>query len=282
MWDALGPSAPVNRASDAVARGNRKVFEEVGREFARFFSTCLRDEAPDPDKIARFCEGLRPGEPPEGQEYLRRAFSHYYRSFFEREAKARAELLLLANIEIGLHEQTRLQPEIAEALDALVPEPGEFRRRLLGKLFPAFGWLARLRLFFKRLFGAAAPLDEASAELVAATRQQARLIVTERLMTIGLPGGERLRLGRDVSAEFPADLREVTNPDLLSLLGRVDPTPDSVRESGAADWANLTERLHYIVDLFRCYQGSKQLLEPPFSPDQVAELTKGNLPGGRL
>ena len=37
--------------------------------------------------IARFCEGLLPGEPPDGQRYLRQAFARYYESFFVSEAK---------------------------------------------------------------------------------------------------------------------------------------------------------------------------------------------------
>ena len=33
---ALNPASAFARAGDAVARGNKKVFEEIGREFARF------------------------------------------------------------------------------------------------------------------------------------------------------------------------------------------------------------------------------------------------------
>ena len=39
-----------------------------------FVAACLRDDTSDQSKIERFCEELRPGDPPEGQEYLRRAF----------------------------------------------------------------------------------------------------------------------------------------------------------------------------------------------------------------
>lgn len=282
VLDALGPDAPINRASDAVARGNRKVFEEIGREFARFFAECLRDTAFDGDKIARFCEGLRPGEPPEGQDCLRRAFTLYYRALFETDLKARAELLLLANVEIGFHEQTRLQPEIEESLNALVPDPEEFKSRLLDNLLPERGWFARLRHFIARLFGAASPLDEATHALVVATRHHARLIVTEHLLTLTLPRGVRLRLGEDLKAEFPATLRELSNPDLTALLARLDLTPNDVRESGAVDWADLHERLHYIIDLFRCYQETGDLFEPPFTPAQVAEMAGGRVPGGHL
>lgn len=54
---------------------------------------------------------------------LRRAFRRYYAALFEPDAKLRAELLLLGNIEVGYHEQTRLQPEIVAALDAAVIDP---------------------------------------------------------------------------------------------------------------------------------------------------------------
>lgn len=282
VWEIWEPWAAIDRVSDAVGRGNRKVFEEIGREFARFFSVCLRDAALEPGRIARFCDELRPGDPPDGQRYLRQAFTRYYRSFFESDAKTRAELLLLANIEIGLHEQTRLQPEIAEALDALVIDPEQFRRRLIEAIFPTRSWLVRLRLFFRRLLGRPAPFDAAASALIATARQHTREIITEHLMTIGMPDGGRLRLGSDLSGEFPASLEEITNPDLRSLLERVDPTPDSLRETGALDWADLPDRLHFIVDMFRRYQERRDLLEPPFTPEQVAALAAGRLPGGRL
>ena len=45
LWDVLDPKAPFDRASDAVARGNRKVFVEIGYEFARFYAGCFSDMA---------------------------------------------------------------------------------------------------------------------------------------------------------------------------------------------------------------------------------------------
>jgi hypothetical protein len=282
VWEAVNPAAAIERASDAVARGNRKVFGEIGREFARFFSTCLHDAAFDADKIARFCDGLRIGDPPDGQGDLRQAFRHYYQSFFENDLKARSELLLLANIEIGYHEQTRLQPEIAEALDAAFVDPKQFTWRLIQVIFPYGGWLARVRLILTRLLGGPAPFDSAINTLITAVRGHVHQIITEHLMTIGLPHGFRLRLGDDLGAEFPPSLKLITNPDLQTLLAQVDPTPDSTRESGAVDWADLSDRIHFIADMFRCYQESPDLLEPPFAPDQVVALKAGHLPRGRL
>ena len=84
----------------------------------------------------RFLDGLRPGDPPDGQRYLRQAFTHYERARAEHDAKARAELAVLANLEIGFHEQTRLQPQIREALDAPSATKEDLGRRALDAVFP--------------------------------------------------------------------------------------------------------------------------------------------------
>jgi hypothetical protein len=282
VWDVLNPAGAIDRASDAVGRGNRKVFEEIGREFARFYAVCLNDTTFDAETLARFCAELRPGDPPDGQRYLRQAFTRYYQGFFEADAKARLELLLCANLEIGFHEQTRLQPEIAESLDAAFVDPKEFRRRLIKAIFPYYGWLARLRLFLTRLFKRPSPFDDAIEALVAEARHQAHLFITDQMMTIGLPHGVRLRLGEDLHAEYPPALRQIANPDLSALLTQIDPTPDSTRGSGAIDWADLPDRLHFIVELFRCYADAADLFEPPFTPEQTTQLKAGHLPDGQL
>lgn len=263
--EVLNPLAALERSSKAVARGNQKVFEEIGREFARFLELCLNDQAFDPQKLAQFCAALRPGEPPDGQQYLRQAFSRYYQAFFEPDAKTRAELILLANIEIGFHEQTRLQPEIAAAMDAAVVDRRKFRQRLIRALFPARGWLVRPRLFFLWLFDRPSPLDSVLEPLLAEARHRAHLVITEYLMTIGLPHGVHLRLGRDVPGEFPPPLQQLALSDLRALLEKIDPTPDSTRETRVVDWADLPDRLHFIIDMFRCYQESPELFEAPFT-----------------
>lgn len=282
LWAVLNPVGAIDRTSDAVGRGNKKVFEEIGREFARFQATCLNDTTFDADHLARFCAGLRPGDPPDGQRYLRQAFTRYYQVCFESDVKTQLELLLCANLEIGFHEQTRLQPEIAESLNAAFVDPKEFRIRLIKAIFPYRGWLARLRLFLTRLFQRPTPFDDALTALVAEARRQAHLFITAHMMTIGLPHGLRLRLGEDLSAEFPPALRQITNPDLIALLAQIDPTPDSTRDSGAIDWADLPDRIHFIADMFRCYADTAALFEPPFTPDQVARLKAGHLPEGQL
>lgn len=275
-------STAIDRASDAVSRGNKKVFEEIGRQFARFYADCLPDRVPDDETIARFCEQLRPGDPPDGQVYLRRAFGHYYQALFELDAKVRAELLLLANLEIGLHEQTRLQPEIAESLDAGLIDSVRFTRLLSASIFPAGGWIKLADLYLRRLLRRPTALDLAAQTLLAEARAHLRAIITEVMMTITLPSGVRLSLHQDLAAGFPDSLQHLTNPELRHLLDEHDPTPDSPIDSGALDWADLPDRLHFIIDLFRCYQENHELLAPPFTSEQVAALKAGRRPLGRL
>lgn len=278
---ALQPSESLARAADAVARGNRKVFAEIGREFARFGAHCQEDQTYRPENIEAFCTGLREGPPPEGQAYLRQAFAHYYRAFFEPDAKKQSELMLLANLEIGLHEQTRLQPEIAEALDAAVVDPDLLASRLLGAFFPWQGRPLYVLLRLMRVLGRPTLLDRALQRLVTAVRKDVRRFLTDHLMVLCFPQGMRLRLGDDLNAAFAPSLEKLANADLNALLDRIDPTADSLRDSGTADWANLPDRLHYIADLFRCYQESPLLLEPPFSPIQAEEIKMGRLPSTR-
>ena len=57
------------------------------------------------------------------------------------------------------------------------------------------------------------------------------------------------RLGEDLTAPFPLLPEHIANPNLLALLREIDPTQDSTRGSGAKDWGNLHNRLHFIADI---------------------------------
>ena len=65
-------------------------------------------------------------------------------------------------------------------------------------------------------------------------------------------------------------------PELRELLDRIDPTPDSGDDSGVTDWADLDDRVHFIADMFRCFQESRFLFDPPFSPVQLERLGQGS------
>jgi hypothetical protein len=278
----LDPRALFARTSEAVARGNLKVFAEIGREFARFLATFHADAVFDAGKMARYSDTLRPGDPPDGQGYLRRALTHLYQARFEAQPKAKAELLLLSNLEIGFHEQTRLQPEIAAALDAPVLDPGLLRARLLDALLPQPSLYLRLQRFVTRLFGWKSPLDRAAEALAAHARRIAHRVITECLMTLALPPDLVLRLGRDVPLEFPELLRQLSHAELQAMLARLDPTPDSRKGSGTDDWSDLADRMHFIADLFRAYQDYTHLFNPAFTAAQVLVIKAGRRPEGPL
>ena len=272
----------IDRASSAVSRGNKKVFEEIGQEFARFYETVILDQSYNNDHINRFCEQLRSGLPPEGQSYLRQAFLHYYQALFEQNAKAKAELILLANIEIGFHEQTRLQPEIAESLDSGFISFFQFTRSLFARIFPFYGWLKLLHLYLRRILKRPTALDLSLQVLLNAIQSHLRQIITELMMAISLPSGAQLSLNKDIAASFPDTLKHITNPELRNLLGKNDPTPDSPLDSGTLDWADLPDRIHFIIDFFRCYQENQDLFAPPFTHEQIEAIKDGKLPTGRL
>jgi hypothetical protein len=274
---AINPAAVFTRASDAVARGNRKVFEEIGREFARFLEFFGEQSRFEPEKTARFCAGLRAGEPPEGQRLLSQAFTTYCEARFQT-GQEKAELMLLANLSAGFHEQIRLQPEIAEALHAALDSAVELKRNLMTVLLPDFYVRAREKV----LRGQTLYLDAAVARLIGEVNRLIREIITDHLMMLHLCGTEVLRLGRDLQGTFPQQLSQIRNPRLRKLLERVDITPNSLDQTGAKDWADLIDRMHFIADFFRAYQERQELFVAPFTTEQVELLKSGAKPSGRL
>jgi hypothetical protein len=269
------PFDAFERASDAVARGNLKVFQEIGLEFARYLHECPPDVAESP-AFQRFLERLRPGDPPEGQRYLRQAFARYERRRLERDPKARAELAVLANLEIGLHEQTRLQPEIREALDAAYVTQEDLGRRALQALFPS---VARWWSVVRRPAALAVGVVAAGAQRSAS--RLAREVITESFMVLSLPG-RVLALGTHLTDAYPAALDEPADAELAELLARFEPVAPAPDDCGASDWSDLHQRMHYIVHMFCAFHLSEQLSHPPFSPEQVASFSGGVVPNGEL
>lgn len=262
----LDLDALVARSADAVARGNLKVFAEIGHAFASFLD--VSDDA----AFARFIGTLREGDPPEGQRLLRQAFARYRDAPAEADARARSQRLLLANLEVGMHEQTRLQPEIAEALNAALPAPEELVAQLLRTLLPFGGWWARLRVAAARRFGVRPPLDVLAERVLQDVGAHLRRALTRHLMTLELARGTVLRLGQDLPASFPPSLVEPVERELREFLTRVDTTTDSVRDSAAVDWADLGERMHFIADLFRCFHETEALFDAPLTAQEVERI----------
>jgi len=263
-------------ASDAVARGNLKVFEEIGLEFARSLHECPPDAAADSPQLQRFLDQLRPGDPPDGQRYLRQAFARYERRRLERDPKVSTELAVLANLEIGLHEQTRLQPEIREALNAAYATQEDLGRRVLEALVPsAARWWSVVRRPAIAVVGVVAAGTQRSASRLA------REVITDSFMVLSLPG-RVLALGTHLTDAYPEALDEPTDVELTELLARFEPVAPAPDDCGARDWSDLQQRMHYIVHMFCALHFSDQLSRPPFSPEQVMIFSQGIVPDGEV
>ncbi|MDX6719683.1 MAG: hypothetical protein QOJ63_1937 [Solirubrobacteraceae bacterium] len=268
------PFDAFERTSDAVARGNRKVFEEIGLEFARFLHEVAPDADADSAQLRAFLDGLRPGEPPDGQRYLEQAFTRYARIAAAPDDRGRAELMLLANLEIGMHEQTRLQPEIRESLDAPYAVGQDLDRRLMLALMP---WWRR------PVPGVlCAPVAALGSRAQLAVADMTREIITRSLMVMSLPG-RILALGANMDEPFPEPLREpLLDAELVALLQRFEPVAPARDDTAARDWSDFDQRMHYIAHLFRAFHLHEELLGPAFTAQQAQAFQAGTVPEGDL
>jgi hypothetical protein len=100
-------------------------------------------------------------------------------------------------------------------------------------------------------------------------------------MVLSLPG-RILALGANLDAPFPEPLRAILNPDLATLLAQFEPVARALDLTGAHDWSDFHQRMHYIIHLFRSFQATEDLFRAPFTPEQVEWFTAGKVPDGDL
>lgn len=281
IFEAL--KAPVLEVGRFITAGNLAVFAELGPLFSLLCTRFEADASYDAGSLARLLDelDLKTGAPEEGgQSLLRSAVGHFYQARFTSQPDRRAELILLGNAQTGLHEQVRLQPAIAGSLQ--LPSDAALRA-LLDGVFGGTpfesgraGYGSVLEDRVKRLF---AEVDE---ELNRIWRQ----CTTRIFMTMRLPEGE-VHLGKDLQKSpgrelFPPDLQSIEIAELRTLLARYRADGASAEESGAADWAAIPERMHFILTLFRARQQDRRLFEQPFSDRQRGDIGAGRIPAGSL
>jgi hypothetical protein len=259
--DAIDELGPLRRSSGAVSRGNRKVFEEIALVFSRWLTLFPDVRSISDADLETFGERLTPGPAPDGQDMLREAFTNYRNAAANPDTSERAQLVLLADLQIGFHEQIRLQPDIKEALDGALLEPGDIADFLHEKLT---GHEGRIGTLMRGLWGAVnSPARRLSEMLARHIQEQVRIVITENLMSLWLPPDQELRLGRDLTRPFPDALRTLTDPGLLKLLEEFQSAPDSEEQSGVKDWANFKDRMGFIACLFRAYIDDRSLYGSP-------------------
>lgn len=253
----------MRRVSLLVSEGNIIVFDELARPFVHFINTFAGDRRYNTRKLRAFLDAHFRHGPLErgGQDYLLEAFSAYYNARFETNPKRKAEYILQGNLLVGFHEQSRLQPQIEQAL--AVP----------------------LDLFRER-----DKLEEVALHGQRFTAKRLRQIVTrattQMLMSITLPS-RALKLTQDVIAptgvdSFPTDLMGIEDPRCEVLVRQFEGRTDTLTGSAAEDWVSLQQRMRFVVDFFRSHQQYERLWEPPFLPNQMPAIEAGYLPAGPL
>ena len=128
-----------------------------------------------------------------------------------------ARLVLLGNCQIGLHEQTRLQPQIQEAMDA--PIDVILKKHLHDSLGTGAG-----QGILQTLIGA---VEKPLADLTDVAQDLWERIATRYLMSLALPGGAQLPLGRNIPKDAAAQ----------GLPARGAPERDRARRPGDAHQA---------------------------------------------
>lgn len=271
----------LEEVSRCISEGNLKVFIEIAPVFATFIRTFANSAEYDRARLNDMLATLKPGPTAAGgQDLLAEAMTHYYDGMFEPAPKRKAELILLANAKVGLHEQQRLQPNIVEGLDAPIRAGlggvlgrlavAPFRGRIHDKITDAIEDVANAR-------------EQALLERATAVWRKA---VTRSMMTLRLPYG-KVHLGRDMprlpnEELFPDVLQHLELPELVALVKQYDYTQDDLTGSGASDWGHLPDRMNFILDLFRSRQKSLELFDQPFLYEQRLEMSANRVPVGRL
>jgi hypothetical protein len=258
----------IRQVSQEVADGNRKVFAELGPLFVRFVEAMASPEGARTSRIEEFLAGLRPGPSDrEGQDALRRAFSSYAAAARESDPVVRAQLVLLANCLVGLHEQTRLQQDIEAAMNAPVA----------AFVTDGLGSLVLVRLAFVFLW----PLGVRRGKVRDAIQAEWQRVATRYWLRLSLPGGRALPLGGDSipwPAQIPEALRSLRQPELVALLGQFDDDTRRLRTRGADNWSRLSDRMAFICELFRASQQTASLFDPPFTESARAAIATGIVP----
>lgn len=257
----------VEQVSASIADGNTLVYGELAPIFVRFVEAVERNGVPGEGDVEGWLDerGVPAGT---AEPLVRFAFRHYALAIAATAPRDRAQHVLVANVAAVLHEQERLQNDIEAALDAGLLDLGDDLAGAFHRFVPA-----RIR---ERI------VNEVRAHAAAHLEHVWQHVATHLLMTLTTPN-EVLHLGDDVppladGSMFPPDLSELDLPELQQLLGEWDATRGTGVGSGARDWADLHQRMTYVVNLFRSRQQDLALTVPPFTTGQLAWMVRGEVP----
>ena len=261
----------MHEVGELITAGNLAVFSELGPVFSRTLDALDQDDdgAAVEHVAATLAEGerrpRRANPPAAGADGLRGRRR-------TEDPHRRAELMLLANARIGLHEQIRLQPYIAGSIDAPIQLALFDTADEVADCLPWGTRMLSKGVLRVAVLGAANEVKRHWQELC-----------TRELMTLSLPG-ETLVLGRGLRApagqpSTPRCSIPSTSPEGPRFLERHSALSRPDR-GGAANWTRLADRMRYIIDLFRSRQQHRPLQGPAFTAEQQRQMAS-RAPGHR-
>jgi hypothetical protein len=257
--------------SDSIAAGNVLVFEELAPLFTELLAA---HGSADPAHLAATTDAFAAMEAKlagdEETSGVAIAFSAYRDALFT--PSGRAPMILQANTLAVAHEQQRLQPAIETALNAAISDT--------------------LRKVVEDDMVHHVPTAEARRVLDGLMNELCRVLddawdstLTELIMQL-VTATEILDLRQDVpplgGEIFPPELADLSGTAAAEAVATWDKTKGTGAPSGARDWAQLDERMNFIVNLFRSRQRDPDLFNPPFTEQQVADLGRREVPSGPL
>jgi hypothetical protein len=256
--------------SKQIAAGNVLVFAELAPVFSAFLDAYGSQPATPDELAAALAPALAALESAEDAAALEAAFSAYGKAVFG--PTDRASLILRANTLAVAHEQRRLQPAIAAALNAAITDT--LQKVIEGDVVSHLPTAEARHL-----------IDGLTDDVCKVLDGAWDTAITEAIMRL-VTARETLDLRRDVpplsEGLFPPALRDLSGTAAEQAVARWDKTGGTGRPSGAHDWAVLEQRMNFIVNLFRSRQRDGTLFDPPFSETQLAVLAEGQLPPGPL
>jgi hypothetical protein len=307
--------------SQYLVIGNKIVFAEVGSVFNAFADRFPAKADRDDRALDEFVATLAPGDaepdrvtvdpstgrlttaPQGGQGWLASAARHYYEAAFTPDPKCRAELVLLGNGEIGMHEQTRLDPYLSGSLDACVEDvvSNRWKTALLDRVVES-DTRGRLEARLMEILSDLAPRLATAFEDAA----------TRTMMSLQLPG-QLVHMGHDLRAPlgsplYPTIVEDLENaalrdvfqkfscletgvPHAAGFAGRLREIRDDIEQdlegpvafgTAASDWTRYPQRMRFILPLFRSRHQTMSLLGKPFTDEQIDSIRQGLVPSGPL
>jgi hypothetical protein len=228
----------------ALAEGNNVVFSEIAPASAMFAENFGGHTERDPERWDAFVEWMREEAPNQdaelGNEMLIEAFDDYYDAMMETDPDRQQELMFRGNALIGMHEQTRLQEHVTNAMP-----------------FGARGFLTEHAM---------------GLHIPTATEGPVGLDFDENYHELDLSEEVRDRdfWGR-YATQYPEALQQLDDPSVQSVWEQVDPHWwNSGGTVGAENWTNFDDRMAFISELFRTHQNNPDLHQQPFTEEQAA------------